>query len=78
MFADKEFVIPKSSYVVRKGDIESYFTEPIFLQIGMWKSWKRLGSNVFGGGWADWPGVFVDIIEAIEDENNKRMNSGNK
>lgn len=77
MFADREFVIPQTDYVVKKSEIQDYFTETAFTQIGMWKTWKRLGSNVFGGGWADWPAVFVDIIEALEDENTKRMNSGN-
>lgn len=77
MFEDRTFVIPKSDYEIRKGDIPSYFTETFFRQVGMWKAWKRLG-DPFGGGWADWPAVLLDVIEALEDEYVKRGNSGNK
>ena len=77
MFQHVEYVIPKTEYIIKKGDIQSYFTESVFQQIAMWKTWKRLG-DPFGGGWSEWPAVFLDIIGALEDEYNKRMNSGNK
>ncbi len=78
MSADRIYVIPRTDYAIRRGDIPNYFTESVFQQIAMWKSWKRLGNNVFDGGWAEWPAVFRDVIEALEDENNKRLASGNK
>jgi len=76
MSAERDYLIPKTEYEIRRGDIPSYFTEEIFRQIAMWKSWKRLGNNVFSGGWAEWPAVFLDVIEALEDEYCKRMNRG--
>ena len=78
MSAERDYVIPKTEYVIKRGDIPGYFTETVFMQIAMWRSWRRLGNDVFGGGWADWPAVFRDIVEALEDENNKRLVSGNK
>lgn len=69
---DRPYLIPKTDYEIRRGDIPSYFTDTFWAQLGMWKSWKRLGGNAFGGGWFEWPAVFRDVIEALEEEYSKR------
>ena len=73
MGRNKDYLLPKTEYVIKRREIPGFFTNTFWAQVAMWKSYKRLGSNVFGGGWADWPAVFKDVIEALEDENNKRL-----
>jgi hypothetical protein len=75
MFEHLDYLIPKTEYEIRKGDIPSYFTEASMLQINMWQQYKLLGLP-FSCGWAEHPAVFIDIISAIEEEYRKRY--GNK
>jgi len=71
MSVEREYLIPKTEYVIKRGDIPGYFTETNFLQIEMWNQYKLLGLP-FGGGWAEHPAVYIDIILALEAESNKR------
>ena len=72
MFEHLNFLIPKSEYEIRKGDIPMYFTDTVFAQIHMWQQWKLLGLPWAPLGWAEHPAVFIDVISALEAESNKR------
>lgn len=77
MSMERDYLIPHTEYMVKRGDIAGYFTEPVMQQIEMWNLYKLLGLP-FSCGWAEHPGVFIDIISAIEAEYNKRMKRGDK
>jgi hypothetical protein len=43
-------------------------TSEIWDRIEAWMRWKRFGPP-FAGGWAEWPARLVDVLDAIETEN---------
>lgn len=49
---------------------EALLTEERAEQIGVWSTWKRLGAPM-DGGWATWPARLVDLITAVEAEENR-------
>lgn len=74
---DRDILIPKSKYLINRNDIPGYLTEDAFAQIKMWEEWHMWDKSMpFAGGYADQPARWRDIIEALEDENNYRSNSG--
>ena len=78
MSMESEYLIPHTEYIVKKGEIPSYFTETTAAQMGMWEDYRLFGFPN-GGGYDNEPARYMDIIKALESECAKRqVKSGDK
>jgi hypothetical protein len=75
MSVDRDYLVPKTDYLIRKGDIPSYFNETAMAQMEMWEDFRLFGFP-HGGGYDDEPALYIDIIKALEVEYSKRNKVG--
>lgn len=58
-------------YEICRANIPTYLTPNAVAAIGIWRTYRTFGLP-FAGGWAEQPGVYMDVIELLEAEWAKR------
>ena len=58
--------------LIKRVDIPNYLTNENLELIEWWNKWKLYGLP-YSGGWAEQPAIYIDVIEAIEEERFKIM-----
>jgi hypothetical protein len=48
---------------------QALLTPDVWDKIEAWMRWKRFGPPL-AGGWAEWPARLVDVVEALDIEND--------
>lgn len=69
--SDRERYMVRGGYDICRYDIPAILNDPVVYYLKLWKQYKRYGWP-YAGGWAEQPAVYVDIIDAIEDEADRQ------
>jgi hypothetical protein len=59
-------------YEICRSDIPGYLYPRAYAAISLWSMYKTFGLP-FAGGWAEQPGIHMDVIERLETEARKRQ-----